>query len=79
MDAVRDDLRASPPVVVGAYSLALLVSGLVAAPVGRHIDRHGARGAMTAGSIGAALLLAAFSQVSECPRPSTPSGRRWVP
>jgi len=64
MESVRDELGASPPVVVGAYSLALLVSGLVAAPVGRHIDRHGARGAMTAGSIGAALLLAVFSQVT---------------
>jgi len=67
MDAVRADLGASPPVVVGAYSFALLVSGLVAAPVGRHIDRHGARRAMTAGSLGAVLLLAAFSQVTSLP------------
>jgi MFS family permease len=64
MEAVRQELGASPPAVVGAYSLALLVSGLVAAPVGRHIDRHGARGAMTLGSLGAVLLLAAFSQVT---------------
>ena len=64
MDAVRHELQASPPVIVGAYSVALLVSGLVAAPVGRHIDRHGARRAMTAGSLGAVLLLAAFSQVT---------------
>ena len=64
MESVRRELGASPPVVVGAYSVALLVSGLVAAPVGRHIDRHGARRAMTAGSIGAALGLAAFSQVT---------------
>ncbi|MDH5264119.1 MAG: MFS transporter [Betaproteobacteria bacterium] len=64
MESVRRELDASPPVVVGAYSAALLVSGLVAAPVGRHIDRHGARLAMTAGSIGAALGLAALSQVA---------------
>ncbi|MCW5591540.1 MAG: MFS transporter [Burkholderiales bacterium] len=64
MDAAGSELGASPPAVVGAYSAALLVSGLVAAPVGRHIDRHGARLAMTAGSVGAALFLAAFSQVS---------------
>jgi MFS family permease len=63
MGAAGADLGASPPAVVGAYSAALLVSGLVAAPVGRHIDRRGARRAMTAGSVGAALLLAAFSQV----------------
>jgi len=64
MDAAGRELGASSPVVVGAYSAALLVSGLVAAPVGRHIDRHGARLAMTAGSVGAALFLAAFSQVT---------------
>ena len=64
MSSVQAELGASAPATVGAYSVALLVSGLVAAPVGRHIDRHGARTAMTAGSIGAALLLAAFSQVT---------------
>ncbi len=64
MESVQRDLGASAPVVVGAYSVALLVSGLVAAPVGRHIDRHGARRAMTAGSVAAALLLAGLSQVT---------------
>ena len=64
MESVRRDLGASAPAAVGAYSLALLVSGVVAAPVGRHIDRHGARALMTGGSVGAVLLLAAFSQVS---------------
>ena len=34
MDAAGRDLGASPPAVVGAYSVALLVSGLVAAPWG---------------------------------------------
>lgn len=64
MGDVARDLGASSPAVVGAYCVALLVSGLVAAPVGRHIDRHGARAAMAAGSLAAALLLAAFSQVT---------------
>jgi MFS family permease len=64
MESVQRELGASAPVVVGAYSVALLASGLVAAPVGRHIDRRGAKRAMTAGSIGAVLLLAAFSQVT---------------
>ncbi len=63
MGSVERELGASPPVIVGAYSVALLVSGLVAAPVGRHIDRHGARRIMTAGSVAGALLLALFSQV----------------
>ncbi len=64
MAAVQRDLGISSSAAVGAYSVALLVSGLVAAPVGRHIDRHGARRAMTAGSAGAVVLLAAFSQVT---------------
>ena len=63
MEAVRRDLAISSPVAVGAYCVALLVSGIVAAPVGRHIDRHGAMRAMTAGSVAAGLLLAALSQV----------------
>jgi len=45
--------------VTGALSLGLGVSALAALPVGRWIDRHGARGVMTAGScLGAALLVA---------------------
>lgn len=67
MDGVRNDLGASYPVVVGAYSVAILVSGFAAAPVGRHIDRHGARVPMTVGSLSAAVLLAAFSQVASVP------------
>src|SRR5262245_24329507 len=49
--------------ITGAYSLALLCSGLAAVPVGRWLDRHGARTLMTAGSIAASLLLLAWSQV----------------
>jgi MFS family permease len=42
-----------------AFSLALLVQGLVAIPVGRWLDRHGARGLMTVGSLlGASLIFA---------------------
>lgn len=64
MAGVQADLGLSAPVVVGAYSLALLVSGLAAAPVGRLIDRRGARLPMTVGTALAVVLLAAFSQVS---------------
>lgn len=45
----------------GALSLGLLVSGLVAYPIGAHIDRHGGRAVMTAGSLAGAALLAAWS------------------
>lgn len=37
--------------LTGAYSLALLCSGLAAVPVGRWLDRHGPRALMTVGSI----------------------------
>ena len=64
MGGVERDLGVSSPTVVGAYCVALLVSGLVAAPVGRYIDRRGARAPMALGSVLAAVLLAAFSQVT---------------
>ncbi|MCC7360576.1 MAG: MFS transporter [Anaerolineales bacterium] len=51
----------------GAFSLALLVSGAAALPVGRWIDHHGARGLMTAGSLGAAALLWAWANVRGLP------------
>ena len=47
----------------GAFSLALLLSGLAAVPVGWWIDRHGARGLMTGGSLGAVALVWAWSRV----------------
>lgn len=47
----------------GAYSLALLVSGVVAMPVGRYVDRHGARGLMTLGSLAGSLLVLAWASV----------------
>ncbi len=49
--------------VVGAFSLGLLTSGVLSAPVGALIDRVGGRGVMTAGSLAGALLLALLSQV----------------
>jgi MFS family permease len=50
--------------VTGAFSVALLVSGLAAVPVGHWVDARGARGLMTAGSVLGALLLLVFSTVS---------------
>ncbi|HEX2094509.1 MAG TPA: MFS transporter [Longimicrobiaceae bacterium] len=53
--------------VTGAFSLASLVAGVAAVPVGRWVDRHGARGVMTAGSCLAVLLLLAWSRVESLP------------
>ena len=53
------DLGFSRAQLTGALSIGLLTSALAALPVGRWIDRHGARGIMTLGSIlGTALVLA---------------------
>ncbi len=51
--------------LTGGFSLALLVMGGMAFPVGYWIDRHGPRLLMTAGSIVASLLVVAWSQVSD--------------
>jgi MFS family permease len=51
-------------VVVGAFSVALLVTGLASAPVGRMIDRHGGRWVMTTGSLAGAVLLMALPRVT---------------
>ena len=48
----------------GALTLGLLVTGLAAYPVATVLDRHGGRALMTLGSIGAGLLLVAWSQLS---------------
>ncbi len=53
--------------LTGAYSLALLLSGLAAVPVGRWLDRHDPRALMTIGSIAAALLVLAWSRVDTLP------------
>lgn len=56
---MRADLGWSTAQLNGAYTTGIAVSGLVAVPVGRWLQRHGARGVMTAGSLlGAAALLA---------------------
>src|SRR5262249_43436734 len=53
--------------ITGAFSLGLLSSALAALPVGRFIDRHGARGLMTAGSCMASLLVLAWSRIDSLP------------
>ena len=56
---MRQELGWSNATLTGAYSVALLVAGLAAVPVGRWVDQHGPRALMTAGSIlGTGLLLA---------------------
>ena len=64
---MQQELGWSTAALTGAYSLALLVSGLAAVPVGRWVDRHGPRLLMTLGSIGGTILLLTWARVESLP------------
>jgi MFS family permease len=64
---MQHELGWSTAALTGAYSLALLVSGLAALPVGRWVDRRGPRLLMTAGSITGTVLLVAWSRIATLP------------
>lgn len=59
------DLGWSRAQTSGAYSVALLLSGLIALPIGRWVDKNGARLLMTLGSSLGVLLLVAWSFVTD--------------
>jgi len=63
MQPMQTELQASKPVIVGAYSLALLISGLLSTLAGSIIDRVGGRLLMGAGTVLAAVMLALLSTV----------------
>jgi MFS family permease len=64
---MQADLGWSRGAIGGAFSLALLVSGLAAVPVGRWLDHDGPRLLMTAGSCAATLLVLAWAGVRSLP------------
>jgi MFS family permease len=64
---IEAELGWSRTQVTGAFSLALLVAGLAAVPVGHWLDTRGARGLMTTGSLLGALLFAALAHVTTLP------------
>jgi MFS family permease len=63
MQPLQVALGVSQSLVVGAYSAALLATGLAAPWIGRLIDREGGRRVMTSGSILAVACFAALSRV----------------
>lgn len=67
LEPLERELGASRSAVAGAFSVALLASGLCVPWFGSIIDRAGGRGVMTLGSLGAALLLALLSSAHSLP------------
>jgi MFS family permease len=65
LPVMEADLGWSRGEMSGAFSLATLLAGLGAAPVGRWLDFRGPRLLMTAGSIAATLLVLGWSQVRD--------------
>ncbi|MQA12144.1 MAG: MFS transporter [Pseudonocardiaceae bacterium] len=61
------ELGWAPAELNGGYTAGVAVSGLVAIPVGRWLQRHGARGLMTAGSVLTVLALLGWSQTRSLP------------
>jgi MFS family permease len=64
---MRNELGWSLATLTGAYSLALLLSGLCAPLVGTWLDRHGPRLLMTAGSILGVACVLSWSRVDSVP------------
>ncbi len=62
-----DDLGWTRVQMTAAFSVGGLVAGLAGIPVGRWVDRHGARLLMTVGAVGATLMVLAWSQVQTLP------------
>lgn len=60
---MRAEFGWSTATLTGAYSLALLLSGIAAVPVGRWLDRHGPRALMSLGSCVAFALVLAWAAV----------------
>ena len=63
-DAVAHSLGESPFAVLGAFSWALLVTGVCAPRVGKWIDRHGGRGAL---SLSVVVLAAGLGLLATAP------------
>lgn len=61
------ELGWSPAQLNGAYTTGVIVSGLVAVPVGRWLQHRGARGVMTSGSLLGVAALLVWAQTESLP------------
>jgi MFS family permease len=64
---MEEELGWSRVEITGAFSVGMGIAALAALPVGRWIDRHGARGLMTLGSCLGTVLVLLWSQVQSKP------------
>ncbi|MEV6489365.1 MFS transporter [Actinoplanes sp. NPDC051633] len=60
---IAADLHTSTAAVTGTFTVSILISAVLAVPVGRWLDHRGGRALMTAGSLLGAVMLVAWSQV----------------
>lgn len=61
---MEESLGWSRSELTGGFSLALLIAGILAVPVGYWLDKRGSRALMSVGSVGATILIIAWSQVT---------------
>jgi MFS family permease len=64
---IETDTGWSPAAVTAAFSLALVVSGLMGIPIGRWLDRQGPRGVMTGGSVMASVAMVLLATAQSLP------------
>ncbi len=64
---MRDELGWSMAELNGAYATGVGISGLLAIPVGRVLQSHGARGVMTTGTVATVAMLTLWSTVDTVP------------
>jgi len=62
---MRAELGVSDVFLFGAFTAGLLVSGILAPRAGRHIDRHGGRAVLSAGSVVGALSMAVLASCAD--------------
>jgi MFS family permease len=64
---MQRDLGWSRTTLVGGFTVAVVISGLMAPTIGRHLDDHNPRVVMGAGSIAAVVLVIAWAQARSVP------------
>jgi MFS family permease len=64
---MRAELGWSTAQLNAAYATGVIVSGILAIPVGRVLQSHGARGVMTVGTVATVLMLTLWSAVESIP------------